>query len=448
MDLGPLATAFLAAVEEPPGDPTALRQAARALGESAADSFRDTGRALRRKAADLTSADWYGPASLAFDGRAALLAGDAEDNQRVCREAAGVLKKLAAEIEEAKKRAKKAADRALDSATALRSAEGALDRLSDQTDPDPQAKGRLETRAKDARGDLSSAKGDAAQAADDARRAARIARDMLVSLAEEVREPAELPAPPVPVSVPADSAASDDIAPLFQGSPRDVFKTPFLPGLSPGDIRRSQIEEDQVAAARKREDDDDGPSFGDIVHGGLDAAGFVPGLGAVPDLANAGIYALEGDGKNAAWSAGAAIPIGGDLAKGGKIAKEAAEHGSKKVAKEAAEEGVEKGAKQAGEEVLPRVTSRIDEDPRLLKEAEKAGRSHQRSIDGLTRQLQQGNYNPGTGSKRLFSDVYEARAKDGARVYFRNTGDGVEILAKSNKGNQGTVIRALRQRYE
>ncbi len=34
----------------------------------------------------------------------------------------------------------------------------------------------------------------------------------------------------------------------------------------------------------------------------------------------------------------------------------------------------------------------------------------------------------------------EARSRGGARVYFRNTDDGVEILGYSNKSNQQTVI--------
>lgn len=56
------------------------------------------------------------------------------------------------------------------------------------------------------------------------------------------------------------------------------------------------------------------------VHGALDVAGFVPGLGAIPDLLNAGIYAAEGDMGNAAMSAVAAVPAFGDAAKGASLA--------------------------------------------------------------------------------------------------------------------------------
>ncbi|MBV9789708.1 MAG: WXG100 family type VII secretion target, partial [Chloroflexi bacterium] len=59
-----------------------------------------------------------------------------------------------------------------------------------------------------------------------------------------------------------------------------------------------------------------GTSVMDVVHGALDVAGFVPGLGAVPDLINAGIYAIEGDLGNAAMSGVAAVPIIGDAIKG------------------------------------------------------------------------------------------------------------------------------------
>lgn len=60
----------------------------------------------------------------------------------------------------------------------------------------------------------------------------------------------------------------------------------------------------------------------DICHGVLDVAGFIPVLGAVPDLLNAGIYALEGNALDAGMSLVAAVPgvgdIGAAVGKGGK----------------------------------------------------------------------------------------------------------------------------------
>ncbi len=83
----------------------------------------------------------------------------------------------------------------------------------------------------------------------------------------------------------------------------------------------------------------------------------------------------------------------------------------------------------------------------MVKEAERAGHSDQANIDRLTGQLGKGNMNPGTGSKHLFNGINEARADSGARVYFRNTPDGVQIVGKSTKDNQDTVIGILRQLY-
>ncbi len=87
------------------------------------------------------------------------------------------------------------------------------------------------------------------------------------------------------------------------------------------------------------------------------------------------------------------------------------------------------------------VSSRIKDSPKLIREAQRAGKSHQRSIDKLTSELSRGNRNPGIGTKPIGQGISEARARDGARVYFRNESNGgVEILGKSNKGNQQAVI--------
>lgn len=53
----------------------------------------------------------------------------------------------------------------------------------------------------------------------------------------------------------------------------------------------------------------------------LDVVGMVPGLGEVADLANAGLYAYEGDYGNAALSMASAVPGYGDMIGGAKIAK-------------------------------------------------------------------------------------------------------------------------------
>ena len=49
----------------------------------------------------------------------------------------------------------------------------------------------------------------------------------------------------------------------------------------------------------------------DKIHTGLDVVGAVPGIGAVGDLINSGLYDIEGDTENRNLSLGAAIPLGG-----------------------------------------------------------------------------------------------------------------------------------------
>lgn len=97
------------------------------------------------------------------------------------------------------------------------------------------------------------------------------------------------------------------------------------------------------------------------VHGALDVAGFVPGLGAVPDLINAGIYAAEGDMGNAAMSAVAAVPAFGDAAKGASLAV----RGGKAVASQAARHGDEAvAAARHADDAAAAVARRADDLPR------------------------------------------------------------------------------------
>ena len=53
-------------------------------------------------------------------------------------------------------------------------------------------------------------------------------------------------------------------------------------------------------------------NVGEVGHTALDIAGLVPMFGEVADLANAGLYCLEGDFANATLSAAAAIPFYGN----------------------------------------------------------------------------------------------------------------------------------------
>lgn len=70
------------------------------------------------------------------------------------------------------------------------------------------------------------------------------------------------------------------------------------------------------------------------------------------------------------------------------------------------------------------------------------------TVDRLTSRLAQGNMNPGIGTTALFNGIFEARARDGARFYFRSAEKGViEILAKSTKATQEQVLNILKSQY-
>lgn len=79
----------------------------------------------------------------------------------------------------------------------------------------------------------------------------------------------------------------------------------------------------------------DEEGISDWIHTGLDAAGFIPVIGAAFDLANAGLYASEGDWGNAALSTVASVPGVGDAiggtAKAVKLASKAIPKAGKMV---------------------------------------------------------------------------------------------------------------------
>jgi hypothetical protein len=93
----------------------------------------------------------------------------------------------------------------------------------------------------------------------------------------------------------------------------------------------------------------------------------------------------------------------------------------------------------------PKMVSSIKNSTKLVREAKAAGKSSQRSLDHLFHELSKGNLNPGVGTKSIARGVLEARADDGARLYFRIGENSIEILGKSTKANQATVIRAIKE---
>ncbi|MGN9787367.1 LamG-like jellyroll fold domain-containing protein [Nonomuraea sp. ZG12] len=98
----------------------------------------------------------------------------------------------------------------------------------------------------------------------------------------------------------------------------------------------------------------------------------------------------------------------------------------------------------------PVLRSAIHDDPLLVRAAQKAGKDQkvQRDLDAMQARLANGNMNPGIGSGFLSgTDVAYARSKNGARLYFRNTEFGIQIVGKSDKKNQKAVIARLGKLY-
>jgi RHS repeat-associated protein len=96
------------------------------------------------------------------------------------------------------------------------------------------------------------------------------------------------------------------------------------------------------------------------------------------------------------------------------------------------------------------IISIVKQDETLLKFARQTfqGNNQLRTeANSLLQQLKLGNLNPGIGTKNIGKNIFEARSRGGARVYFRNSSDGLEILGYSSKSNQQKVINRLLETY-
>jgi hypothetical protein len=96
------------------------------------------------------------------------------------------------------------------------------------------------------------------------------------------------------------------------------------------------------------------------------------------------------------------------------------------------------------------ISSSVKKDSKIRKLAEETfdGNTALRNeANSLISQLAGGNLNPGIGSKSIGNGIFEARGRNGARVYFRNENGGINIVGYSNKSNQGQVINRLKILY-
>jgi hypothetical protein len=116
------------------------------------------------------------------------------------------------------------------------------------------------------------------------------------------------------------------------------------------------------------------------VHFVLGAAGFIPGLGAVPDLLDAGVYALEGDMISAGISAAASVPFAGDAVKAGTIIGKAGKQLAKETAERLAKEAAERAAKEAAEKTAREAAERAAREAAERKAKHEAGEASASSV--------------------------------------------------------------------
>lgn len=307
-------------------------------------------------------AGWMGPASIAYEG-GTLTNGSAVaaaiESLQAC---AAATRRYAAELERAQRKAERAIDDAREAQRRIDAAEAAITDAQARAGAAGARLGVAETRivltsivgAPDAgaEAEASAARSALADAQADesaARRQLEAARDELAAAQRRGREAEEdaedagtaaahaysgagLASPLVASAgqpaMPREAAANAPKHPMWGRGGTPAASNPQFTDAEQERLR--QIEE----AQRELEEElnpDEGGGFMGWIHGGLDAAGFVPGLGAIPDVVNAGLYAVRGEGGEALWSLGAAVPIAGDAAKGVKIGKNVVEEGAERA---------------------------------------------------------------------------------------------------------------------
>ena len=110
-----------------------------------------------------------------------------------------------------------------------------------------------------------------------------------------------------------------------------LIKSPLFRqlGFNRGNHQTAKEMEAKEEQNQQEEASDEGPSASDIAHAALDVAGFLPVVGFFADMANAGLYAIEGDYTQAAVSAVCSVPGIGDAFAAGKLASKGIKAASK-----------------------------------------------------------------------------------------------------------------------
>jgi len=92
------------------------------------------------------------------------------------------------------------------------------------------------------------------------------------------------------------------------------------------------------------------------------------------------------------------------------------------------------------------ITNSINKIPAIKKLA-KQSRKNQvvaRDLDHLRGELRKGNLGPGSGYKHLGDQIYEFKTTRGARLYFRRTSEGYNMIGESSKELQTKAVDKLK----
>jgi uncharacterized protein YukE len=355
-----------AGITVPEGEPGALRSAAGQFGQ-VAGALGDRAGGIGALPGQLAS--WQGPASAAFaatcrqhaqaaQGAASAVTGaglaagryaeeldqaqdDAREAIRDARDATERIKTLTAQIAAAKEREAAARSRAAAAGDEFAAsaavgapsfaAEDARLRAESEAADAADDQARLARRLEEARDDLERAKrrGQRAERAGrDADRAAAAAFGGVGAASFYVAAPGAAATAAVargarPTMAPPLGRPSGGV-PLSDAASGDGYRTHG----DPLRFHRQYVADRRAAEARRRaaqEAEDDGGWLSDLAHGTLDGIGLLPVVGEPADLANAGLYALEGDKANAALSLAATAPVAGAFVTGGKYVKKASD---------------------------------------------------------------------------------------------------------------------------
>jgi hypothetical protein len=257
--------------------------------------------------------------------------------------------------------------------------------------------------------------------------------------------------PKTPEDLPPAATRSSDPRPNYRQGPGSIGNTVGLvtPKPSPnGSIRDGQptAPTDPTAKPETPHEQSFWSKVSGTVHAGVDVLGFVPGLGAIPDLVNAGLYGLEGDVLAAMTSAVAAIPGAGDAAKAGTmIAK-----GGKAIEKEAAREAGDKAGKEAAERVEREAAERALQE---RAEGEAAGKGRKEAAEaGGVPPRQDGGYSKGERRRNPCEHPNDLKKKRKYVVYraaeFDDAGQQIGTYVGRTSGAPGADTLQILKRRE